>query len=76
VEMEPGDGLLFICNVGDDINVTAFTPFGVECLKEVIEVHKANRKTLTRAALLRYSPHDYHARHIGNLERNPLMAGP
>jgi hypothetical protein len=64
--MEPEDGLLFICDADDDINLTAFAPFGVECLKEVIEVHKANRKTLTRVALLRYSPHDCHARHIGN----------
>jgi hypothetical protein len=53
MEMEREDGLLFICDVDDDINVTAFAPFGVDCLKEVIEVHKANRRTLTRVALLR-----------------------
>jgi hypothetical protein len=48
MEMEPEDGCLFICDVDDDINVTAFTPSGVECLKALIEIHKANRQARSR----------------------------
>ena len=40
LEMEPEDGRLFICDVNNDINVTAFTPFGIECLKELVAEHK------------------------------------
>jgi hypothetical protein len=32
MEMEPEDGRLYICDIDDEINVTAFTPLGVECL--------------------------------------------
>ena len=45
MEMEPDDGRLYICDIDDEINVTAFTPFGVECLKELVEIHKANRRS-------------------------------
>lgn len=44
LEMEPEDGRLWIYDVDDDRAVTAFTPFGVECLKELVEIHKANRQ--------------------------------
>lgn len=44
MEMEPEDGRLWICDVDDEHQVTAFTPFGVQCLKELIEIHKANRQ--------------------------------
>lgn len=44
LEMEPEDGRLYICDVDDDISVTAFTPFGVESLKELIEIHKDLRR--------------------------------
>jgi hypothetical protein len=39
--MEPEDGRLFICDVDDDINVTAFTPFGVEYLKQLLAKFKS-----------------------------------
>ena len=48
LDMEPEDGRLFICDVDDDINVTAFTPFGLECLKELLaefKSQKASRST-------------------------------
>jgi len=48
MEMEPEDGRLWICDVDDDITITAFTPFGVECLKELIEIHKDQRPTRSR----------------------------
>lgn len=41
--MEPEDGRLYICDVDDDSSITAFTPFGVESLKELVEIHKALR---------------------------------
>lgn len=28
-----------ICDVDDDISITEFTPFGLECLKELIDIH-------------------------------------
>jgi hypothetical protein len=40
LDMEPEDGRLWICDLDDDIAVTAFTPFGVENLKELIEINK------------------------------------
>lgn len=43
--MEPEDGCLSIYDLDDDIQVTAFTPFGVECLKELIEIHKDQQPT-------------------------------
>ena len=43
LEMEPEDGCLRICDVDDDISVTAFTPFGLERLKELIDIHKGLR---------------------------------
>lgn len=41
--MEPEDGCLSIYDLDDDIQVTAFTPFGVECLKELLTEVKAQR---------------------------------
>lgn len=40
MEMEPEDGRLWIWDLDDDHQVTAFTPFGVECLKELVEEYK------------------------------------
>jgi len=37
MEMEPEDGRVWIRDVDDDYQVTAFTPFGVERRKELIE---------------------------------------
>ena len=39
--MEPEDGRLLICDVDDDISVTAFTPFGVEYLEQLLADFKA-----------------------------------
>ncbi len=41
MEMEPEGGLFFICDVDDDINVTAFAPFDVECLNEPGQVENS-----------------------------------
>lgn len=43
LDMEPEDGCLSIYDLDDDIQVTAFTPFGVECLKELLAEVKAQR---------------------------------
>jgi hypothetical protein len=40
--MEPEDGCLWIHDV-DEREVIAFTSFGIECLKELIQVHKENQ---------------------------------
>lgn len=41
LEMTPEDGYLSVYDVDDD-GTTAFTRFGIENLKELIEIHKAN----------------------------------
>jgi hypothetical protein len=43
LSMEPEDGCLSIYDIDDDIQVTAFTPFGVECLKELLAQVKAQK---------------------------------
>ena len=43
LNMEPEDGCLSIYDIDDDIQVTAFTPFGVECLKELLADVKAQK---------------------------------
>lgn len=43
LDMEPEDGRLHIYNLDDDVQVTAFTPFGVECLKELLAEVKAKK---------------------------------
>ena len=45
MEMEPEDGRLYICDIDDEINVTAFTLLCVECLKVLLDIHKANRRS-------------------------------
>ena len=40
LELEPEDGRLYVCDLDDDDVVTAFTPFGVENLKELVEEYK------------------------------------
>jgi hypothetical protein len=39
-EMEPEDGLIWVYGPGDD-GVMAFSDDGIECLRELIEIHKA-----------------------------------
>ncbi|MBV8525634.1 MAG: hypothetical protein JOY71_26540 [Acetobacteraceae bacterium] len=41
LEMDPEDGCLTVYDVNDEAT-TAFTSFGLENLKELIEIHKAN----------------------------------
>lgn len=41
LEMDPEDGCLTVYGV-DDEGTTAFTTFGIENLKELIEIHKAD----------------------------------
>ena len=48
LEMEPEDGRIWIWDVDDDHQVTAFTSFGFECLKELIEIHKEQRPLRSR----------------------------
>ena len=45
MEMEPEDGRLYVCDLDDDVAVTAFTPFGIENLKELVEEHKRQAAT-------------------------------
>jgi hypothetical protein len=40
LDMEPEDGRLYVIDLDDDIAVTAFTPAGIENLKEFLENHK------------------------------------
>lgn len=58
LDMEPEDGRLWICDLDDDIAVTAFTPFGVESLKELIEINKDLRLS-NKVATPRGSPQGY-----------------
>jgi len=48
LDMEPEDGRLYICDIDDDVQVTAFTPFGVECLKELLAEVKAHKAARSR----------------------------
>lgn len=38
-DMEPEDGCLTVCGT-NDISTTAFTPFGIESLKELMPMYK------------------------------------
>lgn len=42
--MMPEDGCLDVWDIDDDIAVTAFTPDGVESLKQLVEIHKDRRQ--------------------------------
>jgi hypothetical protein len=48
LDMEPEDGCLSIYDINDDVQGTAFTPLGVECLKELIEIHRDQPPTRPR----------------------------
>jgi hypothetical protein len=45
LEMDPEAGRLTVYDVNDE-STTAFTSFGIENLKELIEIHNANPKTI------------------------------
>jgi hypothetical protein len=38
-DMEPEDGCLTVCET-DDLSTTAFTPFGIESLKELMPLYR------------------------------------
>ena len=38
-DMDPEDGCLRVCGT-DDISITAFTPFGIESLKELMPIYR------------------------------------
>jgi hypothetical protein len=38
-DMEPEDGCLTVCGT-DDLSTTAFTPFGIESLKELMPMYR------------------------------------
>ncbi len=46
-EMDPEDGRLTVLGPGDEA-ITAFTPFGVDNLTELVEMHKADPDLLRR----------------------------
>ena len=47
LEMEPEDGRLTVYDVNNE-GTTAFTCFGIENLKEIIEIHKADPSIIER----------------------------
>lgn len=40
IEMEPEDGLIWVFSLEDKDGVMAFTPYGVECLRDLISEHR------------------------------------
>lgn len=59
-DMEPEDGCLTVCDA-DDLGTTAFTPFGIESLKEVIAIyrHDARKGWARHPTPPRCSPDEY-----------------
>ena len=47
VDMDQEDGLIWVYGPGDD-GVMAFTDFGIETLREFVEIHKADPELLKR----------------------------
>jgi hypothetical protein len=47
-EMEPEDGCLWIYGVGDE-QTPAFTDFGIENLRELVRIHKADPTIMRRS---------------------------
>ena len=47
LEMDPEDGRLAVYGVNDE-GTTGFTSFGIENLKELIEIHKADPTIMKR----------------------------
>lgn len=48
IEMEPEDGMIGVHGVDDDYT-PAFTPFGIENLRYLIEFHKADARRTSEA---------------------------
>lgn len=40
IEMEPEDGLIWVLSLDDKDGVMAFTPYGIECLRDLIREHR------------------------------------
>jgi hypothetical protein len=55
LEMEPEDGLIGVHGIGDD-DTPAFTDFGVENLREHIELHKADARCASDGAATKLDP--------------------
>lgn len=41
IEMEPEDGVIHVYGIGEDYT-PAFTDFGIENLRELLQIHRAN----------------------------------
>ena len=39
-EMEPEDGVIWVFTLEDKDGVMAFTPYGIECLRDLIREHR------------------------------------
>jgi hypothetical protein len=39
-EMEPEDGVIWVFSLDDKDGVMAFTPYGIECLRDLIRAHR------------------------------------
>ena len=48
VDMDQEDGLIWVYGPGDD-GVMAFTDFGIETLRGLVEIHKAHPELLKRS---------------------------
>lgn len=40
IEMEPEDGVIWVFSLDDKDGVMAFTPYGIECLRDFIREHR------------------------------------
>jgi hypothetical protein len=40
IEMEPEDGVIWVFSLDDKDGVMAFTPYGIECLRDLICEHR------------------------------------
>jgi hypothetical protein len=40
IEMEPEDGVIWVFSLDDKDGVMAFTPYGIECLRDLIREHR------------------------------------
>jgi hypothetical protein len=47
-DMEPEDGCIWVYDLGEDSSVMAFTDFGIESLKELIQIRKEIPELLRR----------------------------
>jgi hypothetical protein len=55
IEMEPEDGVIGVHGRGDDYTL-AFTAFGIENLRHLIELHKADARRSSEAAATKLDP--------------------